>query len=51
MAGKFQDASGYSSRPTQSLVIFTVAAHLVFGAVMGLAALGLSRLLTPSAYG
>jgi hypothetical protein len=31
-------------------VVVTLAAHLVFGAVMGLSALGLSRLLTPSAY-
>jgi hypothetical protein len=35
---------------TPKFVIITVAAHLVFGAVMGLSALGLSRLLTPSAY-
>jgi hypothetical protein len=28
----------------------TMAAHLIFGAVMGLSAMGLSRLLTPSAY-
>jgi hypothetical protein len=35
---------------TPRFVIVTVAAHLVFGAVMGLSALGLSRLLTPSAY-
>jgi len=31
-------------------VVVTVAAHLVFGVVMGLSALGLSRLLTPSAH-
>jgi hypothetical protein len=31
-------------------VVVTLAAHLVFGIVMGLSALGLSRLLTPSAY-
>jgi len=31
-------------------VVVTLAAHLVFGTVMGLSALGLSRLLTPSAY-
>jgi hypothetical protein len=31
-------------------VVATLAAHLVFGAVMGLSALGLSRLLTPSAF-
>jgi len=31
-------------------VVVTLAAHLVFGAVMGLSALGLSKLLTPSAY-
>ena len=35
---------------TPKFVIVTVAAHLVFGVVMGLSALGLSRLLTPSAY-
>jgi hypothetical protein len=29
-------------------VVVTLAAHLVFGVVMGLSALGLSRLLTPS---
>jgi hypothetical protein len=33
-----------------SFVVVTLAAHLVFGAVMGLSALGLSRLLTPAAY-
>lgn len=31
-------------------VVITLAAHSVFGAVMGLSALGLSRLLTPAAY-
>jgi hypothetical protein len=31
-------------------VALTVAAHLIFGTVMGLSALGLSRLLRPSAY-
>ena len=31
-------------------VVVTVAAHLVFGVVMGLSALGLSRLLRPSVY-
>jgi hypothetical protein len=35
---------------TSKFVIVTVAAHLVFGLVMGLSALALSRLLTPSAY-
>jgi hypothetical protein len=35
---------------TPRFVVITLAAHLVFGAVMGLSALGLSRLLTPSAY-
>ena len=34
---------------TPSFVVVTLAAHLVFGAVMGLSALALSRLLTPSA--
>ena len=33
-----------------SFVVVTLAAHLVFGAVMGLSALGLSKLLTPAAY-
>jgi hypothetical protein len=36
--------------PTPRFVVVTLASHLVFGAVMGLSALGLSRLLTPSAY-
>jgi len=31
-------------------VVVTVAAHLVFGVVMGVSARGLSRLLTPSAH-
>ncbi|MCX6923489.1 MAG: hypothetical protein NT154_09820 [Verrucomicrobia bacterium] len=35
---------------TPKFVVVTLAAHLVFGAVMGLSALGLSRLLTPAAY-
>ncbi len=35
---------------TTKFVVVTLAAHVVFGAMMGLAALGLSRLLTPSAY-
>ena len=35
---------------TPRFVVVTVAAHLVFGTVMGLSALALSRLLTPSAY-
>jgi hypothetical protein len=35
---------------TPRFVAVTLAAHLVFGLVMGLLALGLSRLLTPAAY-
>ncbi len=35
---------------TTKFVTVTLAAHLVFGVVMGLAALGLSKFLTPSAY-
>jgi hypothetical protein len=35
---------------TPRFVVVTMAVHTVFGVVMGLAALGLSRLLTPSAY-
>jgi hypothetical protein len=35
---------------TPTFVVVTLAAHLMFGVVMGLSALGLSRLLTPSAY-
>jgi hypothetical protein len=35
---------------TPNFVVATLAAHLVFGVVMGSSALGLSRLLTPSAY-
>jgi hypothetical protein len=35
---------------TPKFVVVTLVAHLVFGVVMGLSALALSRLLTPSAY-
>jgi hypothetical protein len=35
---------------TPKFVIATVAAHLVFGVVMGVVARGLSAVLTPSAY-
>jgi hypothetical protein len=35
---------------TTKFVVVTLAAHVVFGAIMALVALGLSRLLTPSAY-
>jgi hypothetical protein len=35
---------------TTKFVVVTLAAHVVFGAMMGLVAMGLSKLLTPSAY-
>ena len=40
----------FSIALTPTFVVVTLAAHLVFGVVMGLSSLALSRLLTPSAY-